>query len=155
MGRSPGWLRGADVPRSVVRGRGGWAERFADVLTEVRGLLGTAEPMLERDDVLGRRPPAACTCGGRGLNSSSSARYPPCTAAGTSAGSSPISRPTTCPGSRRAYASTSSADPSAAMSFTRLCAHCRAYGSRAATRARRTVRGSARPGVACDRRRQW
>lgn len=46
LGRSLGWLRGVNVPRDVVRGRGGWAERFADVLTEVRGLLGAAEPEL-------------------------------------------------------------------------------------------------------------
>ncbi|TPQ19136.1 Hsp70 family protein [Streptomyces sporangiiformans] len=43
---SLGWLRGVDIPQRVVRGRGGWAERFADVLTEVGGLLGAAKPEL-------------------------------------------------------------------------------------------------------------
>ncbi|WP_189959261.1 Hsp70 family protein [Streptomyces alanosinicus] len=40
------WLRSVDIPRRVVRGPGGWAERFADILTEVRGLLGEVRPEL-------------------------------------------------------------------------------------------------------------
>lgn len=41
-----GWLKAKDIPRQVVQGPGGWAERFEDVLAEVRGLLGEAKPEL-------------------------------------------------------------------------------------------------------------
>jgi hypothetical protein len=41
-----GWLRGVDIPQRVARARGGWAERFADVLTEARSQLGAAKPEL-------------------------------------------------------------------------------------------------------------
>ncbi|MFE6160494.1 Hsp70 family protein [Streptomyces sp. NPDC056486] len=46
MSLSLGWLRGVDIPRRVVRGRGGWAERFAGVLAEVHDLLGEVQPEL-------------------------------------------------------------------------------------------------------------
>ena len=46
MNPSFGWLRGVDIPLRVVRAPGGWAERFSDVLTEVRDALGSAEPEL-------------------------------------------------------------------------------------------------------------
>ncbi|MEU1317827.1 Hsp70 family protein [Streptomyces tibetensis] len=41
-----GWLRQQNIPGDVVRDRGGWAERFAGVLAEVRELLGADEPEL-------------------------------------------------------------------------------------------------------------
>jgi hypothetical protein len=41
-----GWLRRQNIPEDVVRDRGGWAERFAGVLAEVRELLGADEPEL-------------------------------------------------------------------------------------------------------------
>ncbi|GHC55112.1 hypothetical protein [Streptomyces flavofungini] len=39
-------LRSVDIPERVVRAPGGWAERFAEMLTEVRGLLGATVPEL-------------------------------------------------------------------------------------------------------------
>ncbi|WJV45578.1 Hsp70 family protein [Streptomyces flavofungini] len=39
-------LRSVDIPGRVVRAPGGWADRFADMLAEVRGLLGGVAPEL-------------------------------------------------------------------------------------------------------------
>ncbi|WP_405662274.1 Hsp70 family protein [Streptomyces sp. RK9] len=39
-------LRSVDIPGRVVRAPGGWADRFADMLTEVRALLGATAPEL-------------------------------------------------------------------------------------------------------------
>lgn len=39
-------LRSVDIPGRVVRAPGGWADRFADMLTQVRGLLGGVAPEL-------------------------------------------------------------------------------------------------------------
>ncbi|MFD0412623.1 Hsp70 family protein [Streptomyces sp. NPDC127108] len=39
-------LQSVDIPERVVRAPGGWADRFADMLTEVRGLLGATAPEL-------------------------------------------------------------------------------------------------------------
>ncbi|MFI7410393.1 Hsp70 family protein [Streptomyces sp. NPDC049627] len=59
LGPTLGWLRGVDVPGRVVRGPGGWAEAFADVLTEVRGLLGATQPELVVITGGGSRMPVA------------------------------------------------------------------------------------------------